>query len=254
MGVVKEQTRLTWSDAIIEVLKGHNFIATLKTLQREAPQIYSKHNIIVGKTPFKTINERVQRDKRIYKLAPGLYTLTEKVNELPRQYNPKLQTKGDREDLNHISVQALLLQLGQIYNFNTYTPDKSKNFVDKPLSSFVTLNEYPGFTYKRIIDRVRNIDVAWFNKREFPANLFEVENTSDIKNALSKFMELIDFKTRMTIVGPKQRESEYLRIMQQPSFKPLMNQTNFWSYETVEKLFNSEKEIHTLRSQLIQHE
>ncbi len=245
------KSNFTWIDAIIIVLKKHNNIATLKMLHQEAPKIYSNYNFISGKTPFKTINERVQRDKRITKLAPGLYTLTEKINELPKEYNPKLQTKSEKEGLNHISIQSLLLQLGQIYGFETYTPDKSKKIISKTLGDFATIEKYPQFTYDRIVKRVKMIDVTWFNARKFPINLFEIEHSSDMKNALSKFMELMDFKTRMTIVAPEIRENEFYKIMEQPSFKPILSQTIFYSYAKVEKLYNSEKEIHSLRTLII---
>jgi hypothetical protein len=248
---MNRKIKFTWSDAIIEVLKRHNNVVTLKSLHNEAPETYSNYNKIIGKTPHKTINERVQRDDRITKLAPGLYTLTEFLNDLPKEYNPKLQTKEDKEKLNHISIQAILLQLGQLYKFDTYTPDKSKKHLDKQLGDFSTLAEYPEFTYKRIIDRVKMIDVTWFNERLFPSHIFEVEHSTDIKNALLKFLELMDFKAKMSIVSPKERENEFNKIMEQPVFKPMFNQVKFWHYGKVEKLYLSEKEILPLRAEVL---
>ena len=58
----------TWSDAIEEVIRRNDNVATLKTLHENAPAIYAEHNVIKGLTPHKTIDERVQRDKRFYKL------------------------------------------------------------------------------------------------------------------------------------------------------------------------------------------
>lgn len=242
--------KFTWSDAIIEILKRHNFIASLKILHQEAPAIYSKYNRIIGKTPYKTINERVQRDERIIKIVPGVYTLKEKINTLPKEYNPAFQTTLEKEKSNHISIQALLLQLGKIYNFDTYTPDKSKKYFNNTLNDFTTFQDFPTFTNQRIVKRIKMIDVLWFNERGFPISVFEVENTTDMKNALSKFMELMDFKTKMTIVSPKERENEFKNIMKQPTFRPISKQTLFWSYDKVEKLYNSEQEIYFLRSEL----
>lgn len=210
---VGKREKFTWSDAIITVLKHHKNVALLKTLHVEAPLIYAQYNKISGTTPHKTINERVQRDKRFTKLAPSIYTLTEFLNELPKEYNPNFQTKDEKEKLTHISIQAILLQLGQIYKFGTYTPDRSKIYLDKKLGDFATIHEYPKFTYKRIIDRVRKIDITWFNQRMFPSNVFEVESSTDMKNALSKYMELMDFKIRMIIVAPIERGKEFNKIL-----------------------------------------
>lgn len=247
---MKQKIKFTWSDAIIEALKQNNFVASLKKLHEVAPIIYSHHNEIKGLTPFKTINERVQRDERIVKLAPGLYTLQDKLKELPIEFNPLTQSKEQKKNINHISMQALLLQLGTIYNYQTYTPDKSKKYFNQQLGDFATISEFPKFTYERIIERVKMIDVSWFNQRELPQSIFEIENITDMKNGLSKFMELMDFKTKMFIIAPQTRENEFKKIMLQPTFKPIEKQVVFWNYEKVEKLYQSEKETNELRNQI----
>ncbi|MBC7899596.1 MAG: hypothetical protein H7070_06035 [Saprospiraceae bacterium] len=94
------------------------------------------------------------------------------------------------------------------------------------------------------------IDVTWFNERGMPSRVFEVENSTDMKNALSKFMELVDFKTKMFIVAPSRRENEFNKILEQPTFKPIEKQVSFWNYEKVEKIFNAEKDTNELRQQL----
>jgi hypothetical protein len=95
------------------------------------------------------------------------------------------------------------------------------------------------------------LNVSWFNERGMPARVFEVENSTDIKNGLSKFMELVDFKTMMFVVAPSKRENEFKNILKQPTFKPIEKQVQFWNYEKVERLFNAEKDTHELRRQII---
>lgn len=244
------KTKFTWSDAIEAVIRQNGNVATLKKLHENAPAIYAGHNEIRGLTPHKTIDERVQRDKRFLKLVPGLYTLVSTVDELPADLNPKTQTVEQRETLTHISMQALLLQLGQFYQYQTYTPDRVKTYVNQKLEDFASLSEFPKFTYERIVTRTRNIDVSWFNERGMPSRVFEVENSTDMKNGLSKFMELVDFKTAMFVVAPSKREKEFRNILEQPTFKPIEKQVQFWNYEKVEKLFNAEKDTHELRTQI----
>jgi len=246
-----KKNTFTWSDAIEKVIRENDNYATLKLLHQQAPQIYAEHNEIKGLTPHKTIDERVQRDKRFHKLVPGLYTLVDTLDRLPKDVNPKTQTAEQKENLTHISIQALLLQLGQFYKYQTFTPDKKKQYMNHKLGELASLVDFPKFTYERIIQRTRNIDVSWFNVRGMPSRVFEVENSTDIKNGLSKFMELVDFKTSMFVVAPAKRENEFKNILKQPSFKPIEKQVQFWTYEKVEKLFNSERETNELRSQLI---
>jgi hypothetical protein len=241
----------TWSDAIEEVIRQNDNMATLKILHEFAPAVYAQHNVIKGLTPHKTIDERVQRDKRFHKLVPGLYTLVATLGELPKEVNPTTQTAEQKENLTHVSIQALLLQLGQLYRFQTYTPDRKKNYITQKLGDFASLSEFPKFTYQRVLDRTRNIDVSWFNERGMPTSIFEVENSTDMKNGLSKFMELQDFRTKMFIVAPSRRENELKNIFKQPTFKPIEERVQFWNYEKVEKLFKSESETHGLRNQIV---
>lgn len=49
------------------------------------------------------------------------------------------------------------------------------------------------FTYKEVVEKIKSIDVFWFNDRRFPKFVFEVEHSTDFKNALLKFLELQDF-------------------------------------------------------------
>lgn len=245
-----KNSKFTWSDAIEEVIRQNNNVASLKLMHQEAPGLYARHNEIKGLTPHKTIDERVQRDKRFFKLVPGLYTLVSTLDDLPSDLNPKKQTVEQKETLTHISIQALLLQLGQFYQYQTYTPDRIKPYINQKLEDFASLSEFPKFNYERIVTRTRNIDVSWFNERGMPSRVFEVENSTDMKNGLSKFMELVDFKTSMFIVAPSKRENEFRNILEQPTFKPIEKQVQFWNYEKVEKLFNAEKDTHELRKQI----
>ncbi len=243
-----KKSKFTWSDAIEEVIRQNDNVASLKLLHQQAPPIYAQHNEIKGLTPHNTIDERVQRDKRFHKLVPGLYTLVEKLDSLGPHLNPT--TVDQKENLTHVSIQALLLQLGQFNHFKTYTPDGTKDYVSQKLGDFASLSEFPKFTYDRVLKRTRMIDVSWFNERGMPSQVFEVENTTDIKNGLSKFMELVDFKTAMFVVAPPGRENEFNRILEQPTFKPIEKQVRFWAYEKVERLYAAEKDIHELRYQL----
>ena len=53
------------------------------------------------------------------------------------------------------------------------------------------------------------MDVIWFNRRDMPANLFEVGFSTDMLNSLAKFKELRDFYTQFSIVAPPHRKSHF---------------------------------------------
>jgi hypothetical protein len=84
----------TWSDVIEKAIIQLGYIATLKQIYEVAP-LFKKFE---GLTPNKTINERVQRDKRFYKILPGLYGLVNHLDEIPLEYQP--DNFLDKEDGN----------------------------------------------------------------------------------------------------------------------------------------------------------
>ena len=79
-----ELKELTWSDAVEKAIIQLGYFATLKQVYEIAP-LFKKFE---GLTPHKTINERVQRDKRFYKILPGLYGLTKYLDKIPLEYQP----------------------------------------------------------------------------------------------------------------------------------------------------------------------
>ena len=89
------------------------------------------------------------------------------------------------------------------------------------------------FTYEDIVKRVQSIDVFWFNERKFPACVFEIEHSTDFRNALIKFLELQDFNVEMYIVSPKERQREFFHKIEFSSFKPIKSRTKFISYEEI---------------------
>lgn len=74
----------TWSEAVERAIIQLGYFATLKQIYEVAP-LFKKFE---GLTPHKTINERVQRDKRFYKILPGLYGLVNHLDKIPLEYQP----------------------------------------------------------------------------------------------------------------------------------------------------------------------
>lgn len=79
-----ELKNLTWSDAVERAIIQLGYFATLKQIYEVAP-LFKKFE---GLTPHKTINERVQRDKRFYKILPGLYALVNHLDKIPLEHQP----------------------------------------------------------------------------------------------------------------------------------------------------------------------
>lgn len=227
----------TWSESIKLAIIDLGYIATLKQIYEIAPS-YKK---FAGLTPHKTINERVQRDEQFYKIKAGLYGLREYLDKLPNEYNPNVKkTKEEEIIINHSYIQGLLIEIGNINGFQTFTPDKNSTFLAKKLGEISTKQEIPIFTFEQIIQSAKYIDVIWFNERNFPNSIFEIENSTNFRNSLVKFVELQDFNTSMTLIAPKDDSKirKFQQEIEKSAFASIKNKVKFFDYEYVEKLYN----------------
>lgn len=230
---------LTWSEAIEQAIIQNGYIATLKEIYQIAPTLKQFN----GLTPDRTINERVQRDKRFVKLKPGLYGLKNYLEKLPDEFNPKIsKTQADEDKITHAYIQGMLLEIGNINGFKTFAPDKSGRFTSQKLCDIMTLKEIPKFTYEHILQSTRFIDVIWFNDRNFPNSIFEVENSTNFRNSLVKFVELQDFTTSMIMIAPndKSKINKYNREIEKSAFAAIKDRVKFFNYDKIIGLYNSQ--------------
>jgi len=224
----------TYSEAIEKVMLNNGYFAPLKLLYKGIWKYKNKFEV-VGKTPDYTVMERVQRDKRFTRIGLGVYALTKYLNKLPKPIKPK--NKKEKTDRKHAEIQGMLLEIGNFKKEvkDTYTNDKKWSFQNKTLGSLATLNMVPYFTYKKIIEEsVSFADVIWFNGRDFPHTIFEVEYSTDFRDAFIKFMELQDFITDFYCVSSENRRIKFEREKSKTAFKPIGNRLKFLTYGEVE--------------------
>lgn len=229
----------TWSEVIERAIIESNYIATLKQIYKIAP-LYKTFS---GLTPHKTINERVQRDDRFVKLKAGLYGLKNHLNKLPDEYNPNILKSQEEENIiTHSYVQGMLIEIGNINGFETFSPDKNGLFINKTLGDIITRTSIPKFTFENILQSTKYIDVIWFNERGFPNSIFEVENSTNFRNSLVKFAELQDFVTSMTLIAPKDesKRRKFNQEIEKSAFTSIKNRVKFYDYDYIEKLYNNQ--------------
>ncbi len=239
---------MTQNEAVIQTMENLGGIATLGQLNQEVFKIADCE--WKTKTPFASIRRIVQLHNEIYKIKPGLYAL-KKYKTVLENDGFIVETEQNRNSdamnvFNHSYYQGLLLTVGNMRNMRTYVPnqDKNKDFVKQKLGDLRTLQEIPNFSYESIVKRSSTIDVIWFNNRNMPDSLFEVEHSTDIQNSLLKFNDLQDFQARMIIVADEKRKYEYQQKIQYSSFQNLYQakRVHFLSYTDLEKQYNQEVE------------
>ena len=195
-------------DAVVQVMERNGGYATLGYLYGHVLNVSGVE--WATKTPFASMRRIVQDDKYFFKIRPGLWALKGWEKKIPFEVlaQGKVTSKAT-EEFDHSYYQGLLVEIGNVKNFQTFVPnqDKNRRFLERPLASVVTVPTMYSFTFPNLVDRAQTIDVTWFNARKMPTAFFEVEHSTDIQNSLGKFVDLQDFHTNFWIVAPKARET-----------------------------------------------
>ena len=190
------------------------------------------------KTPYATIRRIVQDERLFFKIKPGLWALRSHKSKLPDHVNFKDDiSKKQREEYDHYYYQGLLLQIGNLADYDTFAPhqDKNKEFLNSTIGEVRMMPEIYPFGYPSFINHAKTIDVSWFNSRKMPVYLFEVEHSTSMDRSLIKFNELTDFNVRCFIVADKARKKEFDSKMVLHTFKALKNRVVFYDYERLSK-------------------
>lgn len=227
---------------VVSALKQLGGIATLSQLNRAllAPDGDATH--WKTKTPEATIRRIVRNTpSHIHPLKPGLYCLQELALKYEREYS--LPEEGDIppkvEERNHWYYQGLLVEIGKARNYKTYVPaqDRNRTYGNQKLGDVCDITRLPNFGYQNFLRRARTVDVIWFNRRDMPAKMFEVEMSTDMLNSLSKFNELRDFYTQLKIVAPAPRRDHFADRLEMDTFHEIRGRVKFMGIDELEKKY-----------------
>ncbi|HHT9154479.1 MAG TPA: hypothetical protein ACFYD5_01565, partial [Candidatus Tripitaka sp. YC43] len=107
----------------------------------------------------------------------------------------------------------MLIEVGNFFEYRTYTTDTNKSFDGKKLKDLCGITEIPDFTYKELKDTISKSDIIWFSKSKlaFPKFIFEVESTTDFTKSMFKMYQMLNFDTRFALVAPEERKKLFLR-------------------------------------------
>lgn len=229
---------MTQKDEIVIAMEKNGGYATFQQLNKLVDISGWKTN-----TPAASIRRVVQENSEFFRIKPGLWALTKYKDEVLKKLS--LQPDDQKSDalFTHSYFQGILVEIGNIKKYSTYVPaqDKNKNFLETKLGNMVTLDKLPQFTYDKLIRRAKTIDVIWFNERQMPFGFYEIEHTTDIKNSLSKFYELQDFRADFSIIADESRRNQFNDIISASMYNPIREYVKFRSYNSIIKQYAKEQ-------------
>ena len=234
-------------ESVIKVMEENKGYSTLNYLYEKVPN--KPEFICKAKDPFANIRRIVQDKRFFFKIKPGLWALKSYQKKLPDEINLLIEEDKDIKNegkFTHSYFQGMIIEIGIMKGYKTYIPpqDQNKKCLNKTLKEIVDLKTIYKFTYDKLIQKVKSIDVFWFNDRKFPVDVFEIEHTSDCRIALIKFLELQDFNLKMHIVSSSARKSGILNKIDFTAFRPIKHKVEFMDYDYIEKLHSKVSKLH----------
>ena len=234
--------RTTQWEQVVSALDKLGGIATLSQLSRHLLAPGGDATKWATKTPEATIRRIVRNTPgHIHVLKPGLYCLQRLAATLEKDYAlPQEAEVSPRvEERNHWYYQGLLLEIGNARDYKTYVPpqDSNRTFGSQKLSDVCNITNLPSFGYSHFMRRARTVDVIWFNRRDMPAAMFEVELSTDMLNSLTKFNELRDFYTQLNIVAPAHRKAHFEDRVRMDTLHEIRGRVKFVSIGELEEKY-----------------
>lgn len=229
-----------WEKAILNVLEKHSGIATLKKFYEEVPPQIEKTRTTDARHDIRGYLRRLKNVKKeIKQVGLSTYALlnVKAENVLYEHIQDKEFEKeffGLPKNQIHDYVEGMLIEIGNLKNYQTYTPDKNVIFNGEPLSELAAYNEIPKFTYQDILNTVKQIDVIWFKDR-FPYLTFDVEFSTQISMALVRANDLRNFKATFYVVAEKSKENLFRTKVNASAFQGIKDDVKFITIKSVFK-------------------
>ena len=228
VGVNVRTSKLSTEEKYIRISEAFQYLRKLSPEQ----DFYSFDHLMHYGT---VINEGVQMLKEFAGVS-------EKEKKKEKADNKKAM-KGKKliaSKLEHPDVQGILLELGNLLGYDTYSADPSKYFGEEKLGDIATLDGVPDdYVPNRMFGDVKNIDVIWFEDN-FPMYLFEVEHTTGVTDGLLRLFQIRKLGSSfLYIIAPSKVEAKFNREINKDPFFEIKERYSFRSYEELVEFFEA---------------
>ena len=257
----KSCNKISWEDAIIKVVKECGGSATLKEVYQKVPQILEVPPHLDANHIIRAFLRRMTRiTGKLKRIGLGIYTLPdiklEKTLFCERQEGQAKTEifKGVSDIELHSYVEGMLLELGNIYGYLTYTADPSGMFCGKLLKKFATVENFPQFTSPPLLNIAKTIDVIWFKKRALvvmPKHTFDVERTTDFSKALHRAYQLRDFRVTFYVVSAMGKNRQFKKKLTTDPYEEISDRFFFRSPEDIFLLYETALKHSELKERIL---
>lgn len=199
---------------------------------------YSRNFIVQGFMPL--------NDKGIEKILAKYGNLDSFIGHY-RTAAGEAHIESELEEKNEITAHAeaelLLLKIGKMLGYDTFSPNKSNIAFGEKLDDYITLSDLPTrFFGEDVLRLVRQIDVIWF-KEEVPKFAFEVEHSTKISSGLQRLIQLQPLSTKLFIIASSKDYYLYEKYINTDPYYKNKTDFRFKEYKQLESFFKAVSEF-----------
>jgi hypothetical protein len=159
---------------------------------------------------------------------------------------------ADDTPLTHSDIEAKLILIGSYLNYRTYTPDRGKNSIYGNLGDLCSEKEVPIESIPKIsIDKVREIDVIWFDEEGYPTHAFEVEHSTDVTKGLLRLYQIHKLRIRLYIIAEEDKRAKFEKEVNVNPFYKIKEEYIFKNYQELDEFFESVKRFTKIQEKFL---
>lgn len=236
---------MTKAEAIKKVLEDNNGVASWKVIYSQIEKYYPDIKRSMKWKPGirGVLYREIKNNRNFKKISLGIFALIDyKETSLERIKENSIKM--------HSYIEGICIELGNFEKYETYTADPSAKFKDLALKDIVSVKIIPYFTYEQILNEVKRIDVIWFNKGKFmfPKSAYEIiDSIGTMESAFLRTFQISDFGTDFFIIGKKEFEKKFKKIILKKPYNSIKKRYKFINYDKIIELYKSALEKERLR-------
>jgi len=177
---------------------------------------------------------------------PSKYDLSaiKKIIDIEMLPDSAVRAFANEDDITHSDIQAKIILIGKLLGYRTFTPDQSKVSRYGKLGDLCSEQKLPSeYIAERLVAKVRNIDVIWFDGEGFPINCFEVEHTTDITKGLLRLYQIRKLRIKMFIIAHDSSRLKFTAEVNKDPFYHVKHEYVFRTYSELNDFFETVKKF-----------
>jgi hypothetical protein len=142
----------------------------------------------------------------------------------------------------HSFMEGICLEIGNFLKLQTFTADPTAKYNNLLLSEIATLKNIPPFTYSEILDKIKRIDVLWFNDKGFcfPKKAIEiVDSIGTLEPALKRTFQLVEFNLSFYILCKQEHKNKIEKELLCEPYKRIRDRYFVRDYDDILTIYNN---------------